>query len=144
MVIREGDIIPGKMISHFVLGMTYEAIKKIVNDDYSLSMEKHIDGNVYSAANAIFFFNKDNRLRQVGVTIGFTSKLDDCFGIGSTMADVKIKYGGYYEEYDDYLIDGVEGICFVLGDTDEDDDWDELAAPIEWIFVYDPNYFVED
>ena len=118
--------------------------KKIVSDVYSLSMKKSIGGNVYNAENAMFFFNKDNRLYQVGVTIGFTSKLDDCIGIGSTMADVKIKYGGYYEEYDDYLIDGLEGIYFELGDTDEDDDWDELAAPIKWIFVYDTNYLVED
>lgn len=35
------------------------------------------------------------------------------------------------------MIKGIEGICFELGDMDEwDDYWDELYAPIEWIFVY--------
>ena len=137
MIIREGDVIPGKSISHFVLGMTYETISEMLNYDYSVCKNTSIGFYDLTTENAKFYFNKDNRLYQIGVTIGFTSKLDNCIGIGSTMTDVKKKYGGYSEEYDVYLIHGVKGICFELGDMDEIDDWDELMAPIEWIFVYD-------
>ena len=31
------------------------------------------------------------------------------------------------------IIPGIAGICFELEDVDG---WDELTAPIEWIFVY--------
>ena len=35
-----------------------------------------------------------------------------------------------------------QGIRFLLGDYDDpDDQWDEMKAPIEWIFVFNWEYF---
>lgn len=35
----------------------------------------------------------------------------------------------------DYLIQGIKRIAFELGDEDGND-WNELTAPIEWIYIY--------
>ena len=42
-------------------------------------------------------------------------------------------FGRYENDGDVYIIPGIAGICFELEDVDG---WDELTAPIEWIFVY--------
>ena len=53
------------------------------------------------------------------------------------MQDVIKIYGTYENDDVQYLIPNINGICFELEDVDDyDDDWDELTAPIEWIFVY--------
>lgn len=64
-------------------------------------------------------------------------------GIGSTLTDVLKYIGNYKEVYDTYELENILGICFELEDVDEwdwDGDWEELAAPIEWIFVYDLDF----
>jgi len=49
------------------------------------------------------------------------------------MSEIKNQFGGYNNDGDVYEIPNVKGICFELEDVD---DWEELTAPIEWIFVY--------
>lgn len=49
------------------------------------------------------------------------------------MKDICNKFGEYYDEGDEFLIKGIEGICFELEDIEN---WEEISAPIEWIFVY--------
>ena len=58
------------------------------------------------------------------------------FLLGMTINELnKLGFECYEDKYD-YLISGVDGIAFELGDTDSDYDWNEKEAPIEWIFVY--------
>ena len=69
---------------------------------------------------------------QIGVTKDFYGDfMSIC--IGSTMKDVVNKFGGIENDGDVYAIPGIEGLCFELEDVDN---WDELTAPIEWIYVY--------
>lgn len=136
MLIKEGNIIPGKGICPFFLGMSSEEIISLINSEYSI--ERRIDGIfVLSVTNAKFFFNREKRLYQVGVTTGFESKFEGNIGIGNTMADVQNLYEGYYEDCDIFLIKGIDKLSFELGDIDDEDEWNELEAPIEWLWVYD-------
>lgn len=54
-------------------------------------------------------------------------------GIGSTLTDVLKYIGNYKEVYDTYELEDID-------EWDWDGDWEELAAPIEWIFVYDLDF----
>lgn len=53
--------------------------------------------------------------------------------MGSTLTDVKNSVGNYVNVYDTYEMETDKGICFELEDID---DWDELKAPIEHIYVF--------
>ena len=133
MYILEGDIIPGIKIGKFVIGSLKKRIMEYIGSEYE---EIEVDGvSIITVDNAKMWFDNNNRLQQIGVSSGFENKYNT-IGIGSTMEDVKRKFGSYYNEYDEYMINGVDGICFELGDLDELDYWDEKIAPIEWIFVY--------
>ena len=58
---------------------------------------------------------------------------DKYIGIGSTLEDVKKYIGNYISVYDTYELENVRGICFELEDVDN---WNELTAPIEYIYVF--------
>lgn len=135
MILSRGEIEPGIQIGDFVIGSKKEDILKEI--DESLNNWKNGDGGwVYSFENFRLWFDDDGYLKQIGVTKGFLDGYNG-INIGSTLQDVIKIYGSYKEEYGDYLLTDIEGICFELEDAEDyDDDWDELTAPIEWIFVY--------
>lgn len=136
MIIKEGNIIHGKKIGVYELGMKKNIIEMMLGDEYIL--QKRYNGtNVFLLENAMFFFDKNDNLFQIAVTIGFQGKTERCIGIGDTLTDVKKKYGKVYQEGEEYIIDGIDGIAFGLEDVDDyDDEWNELTAPIEWIYIY--------
>lgn len=131
MKIYNGIIEPGKRIGKFVLGTKKEDV--ITSDDKPLGIrERGCGGNIYTFENYKLWFNSKGILDQVGVTKDFRDTYNT-IGIGSTLNDIVRVFGSYRMEYYDYLITGTDGLCFELEDVD---DWDELTAPIEWIFVY--------
>lgn len=135
MILSNGVIKPGIQIGDFFLGSKMEDILKVLDESID-NWENGDKGRVYSFENFRLWFGKDGCLRQIGVTKGFLDGYNGIY-IGSTMQDVIKIYGSYMEEYDDYLLPNIDGICFELEDVEDyDDDWDELTAPIEWIFVY--------
>lgn len=135
MILSRGEIEAGIQIGDFVLGLKREDFFKEIEE--SLNNWKNGDGGwVYSFENFRLWFDADGYLKQIGVTKGFLDGYNG-INIGSTLQDVIKIYGSYKEEYGDYLLPNIDGICFELEDVDDyDDDWDELTAPIEWIFVY--------
>ena len=132
MIITNGIIEPGKRIGKYVLGSKKEDV--ITSCDNPLDIrERGGGGYIYTFENFKLWFNDEGLLDQVGVTKGFQDTFNT-IGIGSTLEDVIRIFGSYkYESYD-YLITGIDGICFELEDID---DWNELTAPIEWIFVFE-------
>ena len=83
--------------------------------------------------NARFWIAEDNCLDQIGVQKDFTGKFKKYIGIGSTLQDIKNYIGEYIQVYDTYELEHEKGICFELEDVD---DWNELTAPIEFIYVF--------
>lgn len=89
--------------------------------------------SVIEVENARFGIAEDNCLDQIGVQKGFAGKYKKCIGIGSTLQDIKNYIGEYILVYDIYELEQEQGICFELEDID---DWNELTAPIEFIYVF--------
>ena len=63
----------------------------------------------------------------------FKGKYKGIIGLGSTLKDVQQLVGNYVNVYDTYEMINDKGICFELADIDN---WGELTAPIEFIFVF--------
>lgn len=126
-----GEIEPGIRISNFFIGSKKEEVIAKLDDNYKV-WEREDGFCIYTLDNFKLWFGVNGELEQIGVTKGFLGNYNS-ISIGTTMQDVMIQFGQYENDGDVYLISGLDGICFELEDVD---DWDELTAPIEWIFVY--------
>ncbi len=126
-----GAIKPGVKIGDFLIGSKKEDIIPKLDEGYTV-WERGDGFCIYTFDNFKLWFDVNGRLEQIGVTKGFAGDYKSIC-IGSKLTDVMAKFGQYETDGDVYLISGIEGICFELEDVD---DWEELTAPIEWIFVY--------
>lgn len=131
MKIENGIIHPGVSIGSFNIGAKREDVTLLLKGDYRIS-EREDGTSFITGSNFKFWFNEQQELDQIGVTEGFLGDYQSIH-IGSTMQDVFDKFGAYEDDGYVYLISGIDGICFELKDVD---DWEELTAPIKWIFVY--------
>ena len=131
MKLINGIIEPGIRISNYIIGSKKENILNNLEDNYQI-WERGDGFCIYTLDNFKLWFNVNGELVQIGVTKDFYGDfMSIC--IGSTMKDVGNKFGGIENDGDVYAIPGIEGLCFELEDVDN---WDELTAPIEWIYVY--------
>jgi hypothetical protein len=129
-----GEIEPGIRIGNFRIGAKKEDILSEIDDRYTV-WEREDGFSVYTFDNYKLWFEADGKLQQIGVTDGFKGSYKSVH-IGTTMKEIRALFGNYENDHDVYEISGLKGLCFELGDMDDRDDWDELEAPIEWIFVY--------
>lgn len=128
----DGEIIPGKRIGIFELGWSYEELKAHLVEE--CTVEDRENSVVLIAYCIKFWVNKEsNSVTQISVFGDFKGKFMSKIGIGSTLADVQAYIGTWQEKLDVYILPQYPGICFELID---DDDWDELKSPIEFISVY--------
>ena len=130
----KGEIEPGIRIGNYRIGTKKEEILSEIDGEYTV-WERGDGFSTYTFDNYKLWFDENGELQQIGVTYGFIGSYESVH-IGTTMKEIETNFGGYDNENDIYEISGVKGICFELGDMDDCDDWDELEAPIEWIFVY--------
>lgn len=131
MKIINGEIIPGLKIGRYLIGMCRSEIEGL---DFSEITDE--DGSsIVKMENAILWFDIQKTLRQIAVTYPFADKYLGKIGLSNTMRDVKENFGEYITVEETYEIKGVQGMYFELGDTKEEDNWNELDAPIDWIFV---------
>ena len=129
--ITYGIIEPGKRIGEFYIGSSKEEVISALGSKYQLWTRN--DGFcIYTFSNFKLWFDENGRLIQIGVTKGFLSDYQT-ISIGSTMYDIKKKFGDYINDDVVYEIPNVKGIGFELEDVEN---WEELTAPIEWIFVF--------
>lgn len=127
MKIVEGNILPQIGIGKYLLNATKEELLCMIGNDYQEKVRKK--DTIISIENAKFWISSDGKIDQIGVGKGFLGKYKDTVGIGTTLQEV----GEYVEVGDTYELKFEKGICFELEDAD---DWDELTAPIEFIYVY--------
>ena len=131
MKIQDDDIWPGIGIGNIKLDITKEELIDIIGENYE--QRPNASGGVISVENASFWIADDGRVGQIGVRGGFKGKYKGKIGIGSTLKEVKEYIGDYKSVYSTYEMEQDKGICFELEDVD---DWDELTAPIENIYVF--------
>ena len=133
MEIVNGVIEPGVRIGELYIGS--ERADVISKLGEPCNYREYDNGNKrYNYKNFALWFDSNDRLDQIGVTKGFCGDYKS-ITVGSTMGDVKRIFGQFDSEdiMCTYTIVGLDGICFELEDND---DWDELTSPIEWIYVY--------
>ncbi|ANU46960.1 hypothetical protein ADH76_29875 [Enterocloster clostridioformis] len=131
MKIDDGPIVPGVGIGNIKLDITREQLLNIIGSDFKERFREN--DSVIEVENARFWIAEDNCLDQIGVQKDFTGKYKKYIGIGSTLQDIKNYIGEYIQVYDTYELEQEKGICFELEDVD---DWNELTAPIEFIYVF--------
>ncbi len=131
MKIQDGDIIPAVGISNIKLNSTKEELLKVLKRDFKERFRE--EDSIIEIENAKFWIASDGKVDQIGVGGDFKGKYRDVIGLGSTLTDVKALVGNYVNVYDTYEMEMDKGICFELEDID---DWDELTAPIEFIYVF--------
>lgn len=131
MKIDDGSIVPGVGIGNIKLDITREQLLNIIGSDFKERFREN--DSVIEVENARFWITEDNCLDQIGVQKDFTGKYKKYIGIGSTLQDIKNYIGEYIQVYDTYELEQEKGICFELEDIDE---WNELTAPIEFIYVF--------
>ena len=131
MKIDDGSIVPGVGIGNIKLDITREQLLNIIGSDFKERFREN--DSVIEVENARFWIAEDNCLDQIGVQKDFTGKFRKYIGIGSTLQDIKNYIGEYIQVYDTYELEQEKGICFELEDVD---DWNELTAPIEFIYVF--------
>lgn len=131
MKIQNGPIIPGIGISNIKLGITKQELFEIIGHIYQ---EQSLEiGSIIQIENAKFWIASDGKVDQIGVEKDFKGKYENIIGLGSTLNDLKQYIGDYVQVYDTYELRDIKGICFELEDID---DWDELKAPIDHIYVF--------
>ncbi len=131
MKIQNGSIIPGVGISNIKLGITKEKLLEFIGENYQ---EQPLEiGSLIVIENAKFWIADDGKVDQIGVEKDFGGKYEEIIGLGSTLNDLKRYIGDYVQVYDTYELKDIKGICFELEDID---DWDELKAPIDHIYVF--------
>ena len=131
MKIERGDIIPAVGISNIKLDSTKEELLKLIGGNFKERFRE--DDSIIEIENAKFWIAKDGKIDQIGVWGDFEGKYKGVIGLGSTLKDVKELVGNYVNIYDTYEMEVDKGICFELEDIE---DWDELRAPIEFIYVF--------
>ena len=131
MKIQDGPIIPGIGISNIRLGITKQELLWTVG--YSYQDQSLEIGSIIEIENAKFWIASDGKVDQIGVEKDFRGKYKKLLGLGSTLNDLKQYIGDYVQVYDTYELKDIKGICFELEDID---DWDELKAPINHIYVF--------
>ena len=132
--LKNADIIPGKSIGEFYLGMCFSDIQKRVRD---FEIDDRETCDVLMCGDISFWVDKEkDSCFQILVEGDFTGKYDNKIGLGATLDDINKMGLEWYEDLDAYFIKGIDGICLELGDTEDDEEWDELSAPIETISVY--------
>jgi len=133
---KQNSIVPAQEISGYKLDWTFDELKKHLKSNYTV--EKHKYCWVVYYENFSFWLNTQiGKITQIGVTGNFNGTFNGT-GIGSTLLDVKQKFGNWKEGLDVYQIPQYEGICFELADNDEDEEWIQEIAPIESIYVFNP------
>lgn len=131
MNLSTGNIIPGKNIGPIYLGCSLYTLKKTIGENYV--EEQRVNCKVLTIDDAKFWIDNSDIVFQIAVYGNFEGKFLNRIGIGSTLADVEEYVGKWEESLDVYTLIDYKGICFELK---EEEDWDEINTPIEFISIY--------
>lgn len=130
-----GDIKPGKGIGSLEIGCNRETLVSLIGENYET--ESRPNCTVIKTETFWFWIDDTDLVSQIRVFNGFRGKFGGQIGIGDTLKDVESHFGKCsYEKYI-YFISSILGICFELRDVEDyDEEWDEMRAPIESIYVF--------
>lgn len=126
-------IINGISIGPYQLGWRLQELKGEIKDIGFV--EEELDNHyTLTTSNIKFWVEKEQKvITQITVFGENEEKFLEKIGIGSRLSDLNVLNIRWVKEDYVYKLPDYPGICFELEDID---DWDELAAPIEFISIY--------
>jgi len=130
-----GNIVPGRSIGKIYLGMSSKQIYEIISVNKVRELPTHY---IFHSENIKIWISKEeDKVTQILVEKKFKGKYNGFIGIGSTLKEIynKLKIN-WYEDLDCYYLENTDGICFELGDSGDDEYWDEETAPIIYISIF--------
>jgi len=135
--LKNGNIVPKQGIGNLMLGMSFDEIKNIVKD-FEIKNLKSVFVVVCDDVK-LWIDNETMKCTQILVTGDFTGKFNNKIGLGMTLGEIEKLGYEWYEDLYAYFIKDIDGICLELGDTEEDEEWDDLTVPIAHISVFNKN-----
>lgn len=133
-------IVPAVRIGKFYLGNSLGNIIRILERS-SLAYERVSLGSAEKiVTDELVFWVRESRITQIMAYNGYEGKINGVIGIGCTLRQAEECLGrikdGEFDIAPVYEVEGVPGVCFELKDSDVDDEFDEMTAPIETICIY--------
>ncbi|MDQ0914593.1 hypothetical protein [Paenibacillus sp. V4I5] len=133
-ILRYGDVVPGKSIGVFQIGMKSEQLIKLLE---KYQIEERSNCKVVKTSTLWFWIDEENKTYQIMALDGFLGKYEEIIGLGDSISEVEKHFGKCIHESYVVKMPDVKGICFELKDVDDYDQvWDESSAPICSICVY--------
>lgn len=131
------EIIPGKRIGKYSLGMSFEELKNTLSSENINHETERISLGQKVLTDNIEFWIEGDIVTQITVQNEFRGKLLGCIGIGSSLKDLKNQIGSYkqsdLEIVPTYEIEKLPGICFEIDDFNENN---EEASTIKYISIF--------
>lgn len=138
-VYMDTQIIPGKRVGKYGLGITYRELIKLFQSENIEHKEKILPTCLKIETKDMAFLLENSIVTQITVFGDFKGKLCGTIGIGSSLTEVKEHIGdiksGEFDIVPTYELKDTNGICFELKD---DSDWDENKTPIDAISIFRP------
>lgn len=128
------EIVPGVGAAGITLGSNIAPVLKGV-DPKSIS---HLPSCTRYDFGEVCLWESRGVIDQIGIVHGYTGKISEKIGVGSTLKELESELGEISEDEDDNLIvEGLLGVCFesdafkTMGGTDKSD-----SSKIIGIYVY--------
>jgi hypothetical protein len=134
-----GDVLPGRAIVPFVLGMPRDEVEGILREDVSVRAQGELD--VLETATLWFWFSRrTGQLRQVMAWGAWEGRLFGRFRLGAPLGEIEA-FGGHLSADRDgnVTVDLHPGLCFSFDGTLPEAPTALRALPIETICVYPPH-----
>ena len=106
----DAPIVPGHSAAGISLG---DDIRNILLQATPFTIRDWSQGKCYQFGSVIVWANIEGKVQQIGLFPGYTGKIAETIGIGSTMGEIIASLGVVVEDEEDNLvIQGVSGLCF--------------------------------
>jgi hypothetical protein len=130
-----GEIVPGERIGIVALADSMDEVVAKLSGRQIRWEERRNHRILHADPYSVWFDIATQGITQISVGKGFSGLFLARIGIGSTLREVGMIAGRYYDREDAYHLEGHPGICFELEDVDN---WTEETAPIEFITIFAP------
>jgi hypothetical protein len=105
----DAPIIPGQSAAGVHLG---DSITELLEQIHPQEIFRLHGGKRYNFG-SVALWEKDGKIKQIGLFAGYRGTLAEGIGIGSTIGDIKDKFGAFVEDEEDNLVvKDVPGWCF--------------------------------
>jgi hypothetical protein len=134
----DAPILPGKSAAGVSIG---DYIGDILRQAVPLAINDLPTGRRYQLGSVTLWVNKTGNIQQIGLYAGYTGKINQSIGIGSSIREITTLFGNVIEDEQDNLeVEGFPGWCF------ESSPWPspqqvapDLDASITQIFIFEAN-----